>query len=69
MRMVIEGRTVTMSSGSGSSVPIGTARVSRSCHVAGYLDLEVLRVSEDLLIEIGGQMDEVCESCHKVLSD
>jgi len=34
------------------------------------LDLEVLRASEakncDLLIEIGGRMDEVCESCHKV---
>src|SRR5262249_39790214 len=33
-------------------------------------DLEVLRASEakncDLLIEIGGRMDEVCESCHKV---
>jgi hypothetical protein len=33
-------------------------------------DLEVLRASEaknrGLLIEIGGRMDEVCESCHKV---
>jgi hypothetical protein len=62
-----------MFSGSGSSVPMGTARVSRNCHVAGYLDLEVLKASEakncDLLIEIGGRMDEVCESCHKVLSD
>jgi hypothetical protein len=32
--------------------------------------LEVLRASEakncDLLIEIGGRIDEVCESCHKV---
>jgi hypothetical protein len=30
----------------------------------------VLRASEakncDLLIEIGGRMDDVCESCHKV---
>jgi len=37
----------------------------------GRPDLEVLRASEakncDLLIEIGGRMDEVCESCHKVL--
>jgi len=36
----------------------------------GRPDLEVLRASEakncDLLIEIGGRMDEVCESCHKV---
>jgi len=36
----------------------------------GRLDLEVPRASEakncDLLIEIGGRMDEVCESCHKV---
>src|SRR5216684_3166959 len=38
----------------------------------GRPDLEVLRASEakncDLLIEIGGRMDEVCESCHKVFS-
>ena len=36
----------------------------------GRPDLEVLGASEakncDLLIEIGGRMDEVCESCHKV---
>jgi hypothetical protein len=36
----------------------------------GRPDLEVLRASEtkncDLLIEIGGRMDEVRESCHKV---
>ena len=42
------------------------APVMRACRP----DLEVLRASEakncDLLIEIGGRMDEVCESCHKV---
>jgi hypothetical protein len=36
----------------------------------GRPDLEVLRASEakncDLLIEIGGRMDKVCESCNKV---
>jgi len=37
---------------------------------SAVLILEVPRASEakscDLLIEIGGRMDEVCESCHKV---
>ena len=36
----------------------------------GRPDLEVLRASEakncDLLIEIGGRMDKVCESCDRV---
>ena len=46
------------------------AAVEDEAEDIGRPDLEVLRASEakncDLLIEIGGRMDEVCESCHKV---